>query len=565
MLQNETARSRWLAVGAVAFLALGVFLLPYAAPVQPSISDSYVTGFNNRVAVAMFLVGGFLVVAATNGFISVPDARNRRLPRWSFWLVLGGTLAACVIWRHHRWPLLGPEASYGLERQFHLDHGQRLYRDFEYIYGPLLLYPGHWIKSAFHVSTLAGYLVSLGLQWVVGMGMLWFVLAKTDLPTRYRYLVLVFFYFLSLQTMFSDGVNYTPMRSFCAASLALAVFLVWRSRRNAWLTALCMALSMSIGVALSPEQGVSLIFGLSAYAVLLARYERAAFAPVVAGSILVWGILIAGWGFRAGEFLSTAASAAGGYNLPVLPSPVNVFVLGTYLCGLGLLYRALRGRDMNSVAVPLALCGIPMLSSALGRCDNGHLAGAIPLFVVSVFAVAGRPKLFKVWLPVACVLLLHLTPALRFFGKSAHLVQPVAIPAAATLVAAEPGGISAGPYFAPIAVPLGWDRQPKWSADSGYYLGLTDVILPRLIQAKADEITKRRAPRLILPDREGQPAIDLWSTENDLQQLRGLEGSFWVPHARNPLPGTAPIRDAIVRLYTPTSQAAGGWRVWVLR
>ena len=43
--------------GFLLLVAAAVFLLPYAVPVAPSISLSYIAGYNNRAAVLLLIAG----------------------------------------------------------------------------------------------------------------------------------------------------------------------------------------------------------------------------------------------------------------------------------------------------------------------------------------------------------------------------------------------------------------------------------------------------------------------------------------------------------------------------
>ena len=560
-----------LATFAVFLLALGVFVLPYHVAVLPSVSQSYATGFSNRAAVVSFLIGSSLLAFSTNGILPRPQARDRKLPQWTFWITVGFTLFACGGWcfqRAHRGLGLGTETMYAIERQTHLDRGEMLYGTFEYAYGPLLIYPGHWLHraGAGHSAIVHGYLLSWTLAWAVGAAMLWFVVARLDFPTRYRAPLLVYLLAVGLEAIPCEGMNYSPLRTYCAAFGCVACYAVWQYRRP-YVFAVSTVAAIALGFAVSPEQGFGLLFGLGAFAVLLAWRERRIFPAVAALLAISGGLGVAAIAFFLGALRTARAFASGGYNFPLLASPTNLFILATYVCGIGFLFREFRSGRLESVVLPLGLCGVPILFSAMGRCDVGHLMSATPLYLAGVIAIAGRPRVFFVWLPLACYFFLDLGHVINFAAAHAHASSA---PRGDSLQSAAPNAIdepiaAKADYFAPVSVPMGGDGLPRWDAQSGYYSGLWNVISAEDVQRKRDEINQRRAPLLVLPDEGGKVPVRFFSTETDPEALKSLEASAWRPRAIHALPSTAPIAQVIEMLYTPTRQAENNWRVWRLR
>ncbi len=167
--------------------------------------------------------------------------------------------------------------------------GLRLYRDLEFVYGPLLVYPGYWLRAGLRWFPVTSYMTAWVIEWIAGTAMLWCMIAWTNLPTRYR---AVLFVFLDLFTMFlllpSEGTQYTQMRVFCASFLCLAVATYWRRTHAPYQTATLMLAAIAGGFAVLPEQGTGLGIGLSAYALLLGRKNRARF-PWTAASLVFAG------------------------------------------------------------------------------------------------------------------------------------------------------------------------------------------------------------------------------------------------------------------------------------
>ncbi len=560
MLVASASQRRGLPTISILLLTLGTFVMPYLFPVTVSFSQSWATGFNNRVSLACFLLGGLLVGFAWRAPAASRKSTNDRLPNWSFWAATLGVLLLCLAWGERG----GNEALYFVDRQMHLSHGEKMYRDFEFIYGPLLLYPGLWLQKLLHLQTPHAYVLNWRFQFVLGTALFWYAIARIDLPVRFRWLVFALLFLFQVSAIVNGGVNYTPLRNCLALTLAVATERVWSKHRNAAYTAASMIVSMAIGFAVSAEQGIGLTLGLCAYALLLSWRVRHAFPRWIAGLVVCAGALLLLIVLRLGILNTTRMFAAGGYSFPLLPSPVNLLILGTYVCGLAWFARALRQRSVEGVAVPLALCGIPMLSAAFGRCDPGHLMSATPLFVLGVCGLTARPRLFAVWvigmasiLAGAGVHRLHTRAQLR-----ALQTLPSRAPEPLSISATIPSGPS---YYAPLLVPRGPGDSPRWNADSGFYFGMCQLSNVQQFTLKRDEIAHRRSPLLLLPDTPDLLEPAFWDADTKIDSLHGLELSPWVPKRVHNLPSAEVVSDAIRTMYKSTSQHQDGWRVWALR
>lgn len=119
-------------------LAGALFTVPYLVAVHPVISVSYVVGFNNHVALLLF-VGGITVFAVLcGGQLGRSSAIDQKLPITSLALASTLILFLCLgRLAHHS---IGGEAKYNVNRLQMLATGLKPYRDFEYAYGPLHLY-----------------------------------------------------------------------------------------------------------------------------------------------------------------------------------------------------------------------------------------------------------------------------------------------------------------------------------------------------------------------------------------------------------------------------------------
>ena len=567
MLKGLSGRWRLLAISFATLMAVAVFVVPYRIPVPPTVSQSFQCGFNNHAAVLLFLGVALVASLATGGFRVAQEVGDRPLPRWALVGSLLLTLTLCAVWRLDRvGKPLGSESHYQLNRQVQMVGGLHLYRDLEFIYGPLLIYPGYWLQAGLKWSPVQSYMTQWVLEWLAGTAMLWCIVAWIDLPTRFR---LPIFWFLDAFTLWlmlpSDATHYTQMRLFCAAFLSVAVATYWRRTHRAYPTSALMVAAVAGGFAVSPEQGTALALGMSTYALLLAWKERERFHPGAAGLALLGNGLIVALANHAGVLRSMHGFAQGGNNFPLLPSLSNVFVLSTYVCALGAFYRVLGSGEWDNAAVALGLCGIPMLTSAMGRCDLVHIISAMPLLFLGIFWLAGRRPAFAVWLALATYFFFSFSTLMHLSGNVFRKLRPVAT---VTLPQEPVAGlpIRSGPeYFSPFTLPVGLDGRARWNAQSGRFFGLQNVLTPDDIEAKAAEIRNRHTPFLLLPDLPGEPTPLFWQAERDIHYVQAIEGSPWAPVPRRPLPSTRAVTETIEALYAPTDMRQDGWRVWKLR
>src|SRR5206468_3035430 len=139
-------------------LAALVYAVPYAVPVKPVVSVSYVVNFSNRTAVLLFLGGMLLFCVLTAGELARSETRDSTLSLKSLLLAEAFvlTLGGLRLWGEG----LGSEAQYVLHRQQMLVAGRHLYTETDYLYGPALIMPGVWLSRLLRLSIVAGYLTS---------------------------------------------------------------------------------------------------------------------------------------------------------------------------------------------------------------------------------------------------------------------------------------------------------------------------------------------------------------------------------------------------------------------
>ena len=308
------------------------------------------------------------------------------------------------------------EAFFFLDRQQLLAAGLTPLRQFDFPYGPALLYPGYWIAELFGRPQTFGYSAFWLAEWLGGTAMLWAVVRRLDIAMPRRTAIFAFLLLIQCETLRTGGSNYTPFRAYNAAFLVVAAHWVWQRSRNPWLFAIASSAAVLLAAMCSMEQGIGVLFGLSLYLSLLTFAGPAPKRmPVPALLLFLAGCLLSSaYIAHVGMFISFRSFASGGYADPLLASPVNCLVLFAYVVSACVLYRRLREREsperrfpeghfpeghfperrFDSVSIPLVLAGCAMLPAALGRCDTQHICAATPAFAVG----GGRHRL-RTWHP----------------------------------------------------------------------------------------------------------------------------------------------------------------------
>jgi hypothetical protein len=315
-------------VVAIMLLAIAFFRLPFAFPVSPSVSASYVFQFNNRVAVLVFLVGATVFAVYFRGLSLRPATRDSRvsLASASCAVVLCVVLGAIYYWLSIPDGLQG-EVPYFYGRLAQLAAGKTIYRDFEFAYGPLWLYLPYWTGKLFHLTLIHGYILFWLADWAVGIWLLYRLVNAIDIPSPYRTPIFFLFVLDFAGSLLPQGINYAPVRTLLTASLSLLCFLGI--------------------VAVSEKTRV---------------------------------------------YTTLHAFSSGGYNYPIMPIPAVLCVLGLYLLAACAAYIAFHSNRRDSLTVYLLCVCLFGMPACFGRADSGHMQlGAFSALLVAALSLGRYP------------------------------------------------------------------------------------------------------------------------------------------------------------------------------
>jgi hypothetical protein len=422
----------------MAALAL-VFWLPLRIPMHPSGSISFELGFNNRAALVGFLAVLALGCFSTRGLNMEPtagDAVSEPDSQTLLWGLLATAVCCAVMaWvAHFTWGM--DESPYLIGRVRTLLLGQRPYQDFEFIYGPLLLYMPAWVARAFHIDAGPAYFIAWTIQWLAGTAMIALAVRWLGFAARRGRLAFWLIWSAFLSSLVNTGETYTPFRELAALVCLLAVHRLVISPRR-WRAFAVAVLSAAAIFTISPEMATAFMAATALYLGL------ASLGPDLWWSDLryVAGYLLMLLGFlavlvtanRLHEFDSAKAFGSGGADVPLLLTPTSFFVLAAMFVSGVFAASRLRELRLRDPRVAATIVAFSLLPGAFGRADPSHLVlyGLSALMVALSIASAGSAEtwLRTAWLFVllcsAPLLLLKLNiDRLSFYDSTVKMLFP---------------------------------------------------------------------------------------------------------------------------------------------
>ena len=422
-LPKLTNRALLLWCAAIAVAVLGVFWLPWIlSPTVPSSGDSYVLGFNNRVATFAFAVA--ILIATAARFYS---SRPRRAYEWlaaaprlfppfrEAWPEYSVLIALIVIksglllfWTQYLVDISWCEARMFVYDINLLAMGQVPYRDFMFIYGPANLYLPYWL---YHIlggalSSEQSYSIIYIIFDALGTLGVFIFLRSLEIGNGTRWLILL----SCLVTWFtvSLGLQYTIIRYFAVpVTLILLDFVARRQNGSGALALVSIGLAATLAAAvclsISPDIGLAGAAGVAGYGVALWLRRSIPLALVCwAGAIVTFAATLLVF---PGYLQSILDISSGTNTFPIYPSFHNLLMVAVVLIIIPALIISALGSP-NEARAPLTLAlaigGGMMLPAAFSRCDPGHVMinSTIPTLMMFPAALTVGRKTFWSWTAV---------------------------------------------------------------------------------------------------------------------------------------------------------------------
>jgi hypothetical protein len=428
-LTQKTAIRTWLVATLALFL---VFWLPYNVPVQPSVSDSYLFGFSNKTFEVLLLLFVAALVISERGLAPRLPGRAASLPipQRTLLAVLAVVAAVCAVMYFLSRGLGGyDESRYLIDRVRLLAEGRTPYREFEFAYGPLLLYGPLAIARMFGIGIESGYYAFWALTATLGYYLLYETINRIDFPCSRKRSIFLVFSIGMMAGLLNTGANYTLLRFVLPAFFAL---LLHRSvgdggslRRHIRSLLLVVLFTAAIEV-VSPELAIAYALGGLGVLAVYGRLSEPARLAVYGMSVVLLGFL-AYCSNRLGVFDTLKDFAGGGYNFPIIPAPHILLLIFCIFMSAGYVVARRRSKAAPDGMVFLIATAVPALPAALGRCDEGHaLLCAFGLTLAGTILAAGDARVWR-WYRYAFVLILVLFPPAMVFMNAQYLLSNLAI------------------------------------------------------------------------------------------------------------------------------------------
>ena len=407
-IQNRSTAS----IFVVLFLGLSaVYLIPFNVPVHDGLSDSYIFGFNNRTA-------ALLMAAFTLGFAFWTRGLGLSLPkgggqsRDAFHRTTAIAIAVVVVIASLVW-LLAKELAPAGESQYFLDRyamfrlGGRLYRDFEFDYGPLMFYPALWIARLGRISIGNAFYLTWILQWGFGTWLMSWVISTAAEGTKHGRAVFLLLWVFFLSAIVDSGPNYTPLRFCGTLAFALGVhFLFDRGASNIATFGLA-CIGATVMLFYSPEQGIAFTIGTILFFVTCVRPARMDLLGGVAGFIIAM-IPVFWLALRLGDLDNIRTVGGGSLNFPILFSFQSLVLLVLLIvagCALIASFRMGRSQGLLSYLICLSLVSAP---AAFSRADYGHIIiNTLGALIAALVVLSQYPAVWRwTWPSFALVIIL---------------------------------------------------------------------------------------------------------------------------------------------------------------
>ena len=385
--------------------AFGVFVLPFAfPPSHPALSGSYTAGFNNRVAAVAAALASALAFLLARPFEAVPRPRQEddRLPIDRS--VLIGCLTVCAAFTAVLgWMMTTAVVAYNDNLYFleYMDevvtYRLHIYRDFSFLYGPVLLYFPVAIETLLrplHVGAQGSYYAALGIMQMAGLVLLYVTLEALPLSKSIKTITLCVFTLGTLCPLL--GLNYTLVRSL----LPFSTLLFASRARSPLRLSILFSLGEVLQLAVSPELGVAFAAGACFFACGRCYRQGLSFVPAIAAPFLGAAAFLAIVGKAYLD--SIAKFSSGCLNLVVQPLPYILFFLfaAVWLVPV-MLARRCRDREDDAVLMlSLSVVCLGLLPAALGRCDPLHVFfNGVGAYLLAAVAISSYPKrLRNLWI-----------------------------------------------------------------------------------------------------------------------------------------------------------------------
>ena len=231
------------------------------------------------------------------------------------------------------------ESPYLIGRVRQVLAGARPYVDFEFIYGPALLYLPAWMARLLRVGAGPAYFIVWIAEWLVGTLMAALVIRLLGFRRAHANPAFAVLLSLFAASLLSTGETYTPFRELASLLSLLLVARALRSRYM-WLPFATAVVAAACLFLLSPEMALAFMAAAAVYLALvfIAKHTPERPLPFALGYAAMLALFFAllRIASAAHEFDSARQFGSGGSDVPLILSPTSLWVFGCLLAAAAL-------------------------------------------------------------------------------------------------------------------------------------------------------------------------------------------------------------------------------------
>lgn len=377
-----------------------LFFVPFLFNPSESISMSFQIGYSNSHYILFFIllsIFWFLILNKIKiSFYKINITKSKKTSKklivfcFSFFVVsfLANFLFSIILIDDL---LEWGEASYIFKRILSANSGNIPYIDFEYLYGPLLIYFPIFLERIFGINLNLSYIFLFNLLYLISHLILFNILKK-DLEIKKSYLIIIFFIFCSFHYSFSLGIPQLYIRTILTIYLLLLLKkFVIQKKNNIYL--FLQPIFFFLLWSLFPEQ--ALVFLLASFILFFFNKNKINFSFYFFTSTILIVLISLNNQFIFSSFKSILFFSSGSRDFPVLPNIFTITFLIFFI--LNLIFISfnfniidtfkkkflIQNHQKYLIIFFVGFLNIPLM---FGRSDPGHIfIGGLGIFISTLY------------------------------------------------------------------------------------------------------------------------------------------------------------------------------------
>jgi len=400
------------------------------------------------------------------------------------------------------------ESFYVIDRIWLLADGKVPFRDFEFAYGPALLYGPSVLHTIFSIGIAKAYYLFWAGSYLLGALLLFKTVNMVNYPTTSKQEIYLLLFLPGLFPIIRMGTNYTFLRFVCPLFFVLVIHKWFKDSHGGWIVRAVLGSVVFTAFLLSLSAETAIAFAFACVWICVLSRGQSLLKRGTTALALTAGFLALFWGAKKLHILDTLlADGSGAINFPIMMAPhVLVYFAAMFVCACYLYWR-FRDRRMNDNTIGLIGYSIPMTAAALGRCDPSHVFwNGLAIFLASMFYFSNEKQMWRMF-KIAFLLFAFLLPTI----SELYLFLPQL--RAARFLNQHDGGEPGtgdvailyprwpGKFLAPFGYrPNGFGAYRSDRVNYGRFEEVIDVSTERTVAEKVAEMREQPDKALILPD-----------------------------------------------------------------